>query len=283
VRLVLAPNPTCCRLETGVIETFAGTGERGCQDGNLSTAQFANPCGIATFSDKMVVISDTNNHRICRIALDQGTVETLAGTGRPGMTEGDVAVSQLSRPHGVAVDRAGNIVVADTSNHRIRRIETGTSVIQTLAGTGEPNFNDGPGTEACFAAPCGVTFLDGDVLVGDSENARVRRIAADGVVGTLSGTGKRSHADGPTLEAEFRFPGWLAASPHGVFVVDTSNQRIRRIADGAVTTVAGTGGRGWRDGPAMESAFDGPYGICADRDALYIADTGNNCIRRFEV
>jgi hypothetical protein len=181
------------------------------------------------------------------------------------------------------VDGVGNVIVADTHNHRIRMI-TPQGYVSTLAGTGERGHLDEEGTVAQFAYPGGVAVDgDGNVIVADQDNHRIRKITPQGHVSTLAGTGVRGHRDGKGTAAQFYQPNGVAVDGDGnVIVADTSNYLIRKITpQGHVLTLAGTGARGHRDGEGTVAQFDQPWGIAVDGDGnVIVADKCNHRIRK---
>lgn len=210
-------------------------------------------------------------------------VTTLAGDGVPGAVDGPAAVSRFDDPFGVALDSRGAVYVADAGDsNRIRRIGP-DGTVSTFAGSGE-GFRDGAGTAAAFHTPSALAFdHQGNLYVADTGNHAIRKIAKDGTVSTLAGDGVPGDADGIGRAARFNGPVGLAVDDAGtVWVADTYNDRIRRIGrDGTVTTVAGTGKPGNADGVGAAAAFDTPSAIAVTTNGtLYVADTGNNAIRR---
>ncbi|HEX9171807.1 MAG TPA: NHL repeat-containing protein [Telluria sp.] len=210
-------------------------------------------------------------------------VTAVAGSGVEGTTDGAAAQSRFSDPFGVAVDARGNVYVSDGGDsNRIRRIAA-SGTVTTFAG-GHEGFADGAGPAAAFHTPSAVALdRNGNLYVADTGNHAIRKITPAGVVSTLAGNGKPGFADGSGAAAQFNSPVGLAVDHAGiVWVADTYNDRIRRIGpDGSVSTVAGTGIPGMADGPAVAAVFDTPSALVVGRDgALYVADTGNDAIRK---
>ena len=161
----------------GAVTMLAGGGGSGFTDGRGAAARFRGPAGIAIDAAGVVFVADLGNHRIRRIM--NGTVETFAGSGEKGFAEGAGAVAQFFYPCGLAVDPAtGNLLVSDTSNHRIRAVDSHSGAVSTLAGSGAKGSADGNVAAASFSRPEGVAVdAQGVILVSDTDNNRVRRIA----------------------------------------------------------------------------------------------------------
>jgi sugar lactone lactonase YvrE len=213
------------------------------------------------------------------------TVTTLAGGGSPGASDGFASAAAFSDPFGIAVDAGGNVFVADAGdNNLIRRIAP-SGEVTTLAG-GEEGWLDGPGTAARFNTPSAIAVApDGSLVVADTGNHAIRRVGVDGTVTTVAGGGLPGLADGPAATARFDGPiGVTVAADATIFVADTYNDCIRRIApDGTVSTLAGGGATGYRDGAGMEARFDTPSAIAIGAGGvLFVADTGNNLLRRID-
>jgi sugar lactone lactonase YvrE len=212
------------------------------------------------------------------------TVTTLAGDGAPGYADGPLNQARFADPFGLAIDKQGNLYVSDAGeNNRIRKI-TPEGVVSTLAGEGE-GFQDGQGAVARFNTPSGLAVdADGNLYVADTGNNAIRRVAPDGTVATVAGTGRAGLRDGSAREAQFNGPVGVALDAEGnLYVADTYNDRIRRVTkEGQVTTIAGGGASpGQSDGPALSASFDTPCGLLvAPNGDVYIADTGNNAIRK---
>jgi len=210
-------------------------------------------------------------------------VTTLAGSGSPGSADGTGMAASFNYPTGVAVDGSGNLYVADTDNHKIRKI-TPAGVVTTLAGSGSPGSQDGTGTAASFNSPYGVAVgAGGNVYVGDTGNNKIRKITPGGVVTTFAGSGSPGEQDGTGTAATFYGPAGLAVDDGGnVFVADAFGNTVRKITSGGVvTTLAGSGTVGDDDGTGAAASFNGPAGLAVDTGGnVYVADALNNKIRK---
>ena len=256
-------------VEERYIFTFAGTGEVGAGgDGGAATeAQLVTPAGLLVDGSGNLYVADAGSGQIRRIDTG-GVITTIAGTGERGYSGdgGPATEAQLVGPSGLLVDGSGNLYVTDLFNNRIRRIDA-EGVITTIAGTGERGYSGdgGPAAEAQLAWPSGL-LVDGlgNLYVADRANNRIRRIDAEGVITTIAGTGDWGFGGdgGPATEAQLASPSGLLVDGSGnLYVTDNSNHRIRRIdAEGMITTIAGTGERGYSGdgGPAAEAQLGWP-------------------------
>ncbi|MFQ5657792.1 MAG: DUF6531 domain-containing protein, partial [Candidatus Methylomirabilales bacterium] len=221
---------------TGTVTTLAGTGVAGFGDGPGSTAQFDRPRSIALRSDGILIVGDEGNSRVRLVDPVTGQVSTLAGSGTPGFLDGTATVAQFASLAGVASDSAGNVLVADSDNQRIRKIAASDGTVSTFAGTGGFGFADGAAASAQFADPSGVTVDSaGNVYVADSFNSLIRRITPAGQVDTVAGTGVRGADDGDGTTATFRTPQALVTGSQ-VFIADTGNHLIRLLQIGPIIT-----------------------------------------------
>ena len=270
----------------GVVSTFAGRpGVAGTNDATGDAARFHNPRGITRDSDGNLYVADYSNHAIRKIDTN-GAVTTLAGNpGVRGSADGTNRQAGFYYPHGIGVDRQGNVYVADQKNHTIRKIRP-DGAVTTLAGqTGVSGSADGTNQTAQFYYPTGLAVDgEGNVFVGDSYNDTIRNITPDGVVTTLAGlAGNSGGADGTNSTARFNNSHGLATDGAGnVYVADLGNHTIRLVTPaGVVTTLGGMAGLFGSDDEAGAAArFYWPMGVVLDGSGqLYVADSGNHTIR----
>ena len=255
--------------------------------GKANPAWSFNPKGIAVDAAGNVYFADMHRQVICRVT-SSGTVTILAGkSGCKGDADGVGSQARFHCPHGVALDAAGNIYVADSGNNTVRRI-TPAGVVTTLAGfAGAADYVDGRGSNARFNYP-GSLAIDraGNVYVADVYNSVIRKVTSDGVVTTLAGIpGLVGARDGRGVAARFNVPLGIAVDNSGnVYVADVLNNAIREVApDGTVTTLAGTMSYavGNADGAGSIAQFCHPCGVAVDsQNNIYVADAGNQTIRR---
>jgi serine/threonine-protein kinase len=271
--------------------TLAG-GEQGYAEGSGAAAKFSTPLDVAVDAKGNVYVADSGNSRV-RLITPDGIVSTYAGSGKVGYADGPAAAALFSAPTGIAVDKSGNLYIADSVTadpHPLRvRMVTPAGAVSTLAGGSEAGYTDGPGTKAFFRTPANLAAdAAGNVYVADTNNHRIRLIHPDGMVGTLAGQLKpgmvSGYADGPVAESKFNSPRSVAVDGAGtVYVADTGNQRIRAISPaGQVTTLAGGSSEpGYKDGKGAEARFSYPSDLAVDAaGTLYVADTANHCIRK---
>jgi len=268
--------------ETGIVTTLAGNGTGAFADGTGANARFNAPLGIAVFPNGDAVVADLLNHRI-RLVTQAGVVTTLAGNGTGAFADGTGANARFNQPQGVAVLPNGNIVVADNGNHRIR-IVTLAGVVTTLAGSGTGAFADGTGAAASFRNPYGVAvLLNGDIVVSDLTNSRIRIVTQAGVVTTLAGTGTSTFADGTGAAAGFNQPQGVAVLPNGnIVLADYGNNRIRLITlAGVVTTLAGQATAGSTDATGTAASFNGPSGVAVTSTGVIVV--GDDTLSRIRI
>jgi len=267
----------------GVVSTVAGLADTiGSADGVGDVARFHYPYTLVAGSAGELYVVDTFNGTVRKIKPGR-VVSTFAGLATQGSADGAGANAQFSRPAGVAVDGAGNLYVADTDNHTIRKIVPG-ALVSTFAGSpGVPGSSDGFRTEARFNRPFGVAVDKfGNVYVGDTINHTIRKITATGLVTTIAGSpGSAGSNDGQDSAARFTLPQGLAVDDAGnIYVADYFNHTIRKITPGGlVSTFAGSPDPGSPgqlvDGTGSAARFSWPDGVALDNAGyLYVADGG---------
>ena len=273
----------------GNISTIAGTGTAGfAGDGSQAVqAQFNSPTGIAIDSSGALYIADASNLRIRKIA--GGNISSVAGNGILSYSgDGGAALAaQLNSPLGVAVDSSGNIYLSDTGNNVVRKISP-DGVIVNFAGNGTAGFggDGGAATSAQLNGPQGLAVdASGNLYIADALNARVRKVSG-GAISTVAGSGTPGFSgDGAAATAaQLNFPSAVAVDAAGnLYIADFSNNRIRKVSGGTITTLAGNGNAGFSgdNGPAANAQINTPRGVAVDAsNTVYIADTGNNLVRR---
>ena len=274
------------------ITTVAGTGvDDSTGDGGPATAAAINhPRGIAVLSDGSFVFAQPFVPMVRRVSR-AGVISRTVGNGRFEYSgDGGPAIdAALSLAHGVAALPDGGYVIADMGNNRIRRVWP-DGRITTVAGNGAQGYagDGGPAVSASIALPRGVAARpNGELLIPDTSNARVRRVSPTGTITTVAGTGQPGFSGdgGPATAAQLNRPFSVAALPGGSFLVaDLGNNRIRRVSrDGVITTVAGNGSAAYSGdgGPAVDAAIWQPHAVAALPDGGFlIADTFNHRVRR---
>lgn len=300
IAAIPAPALVSASVSEGLkVKSIAGDLDLGYMDGPLEQAQFSMPYELAMNKDGGLIIVDSYNNRI-RL-LSAGQVTTLAGFsdqtdsgGYPkgGYADGEALKARFNHPRGVAVDSKGNIIISDSENNSIR-ILTGSKVY-TYAGAAKAGYVDAKGNAARFNLPSGLAIDSKDNLyVADTLNHVIRTITPEGVVTTFAGhtTAEGGYQDGTVEEALFNEPSDLAVDSEGaVYVLDSGNQLLRKIKDGVVSTIAGSGTEkmpgtsyikgGFVNGSSDQAMFNFPMGIdVAEDGTIFIADTWNHRIR----
>ena len=282
----------------GIITTFAGTGEWGYdsdEDGGPATEALLNwPADVALDANGNIYIADEYNNRIRKVD-SEGIITTVAGMKRPTLEVGEEEEEEadenvgdhgpatsalLNRPTGVALDKEGNLYIADRNNHRVRKVNA-EGIITTIAGMADEGFSgdEGPATSAQLDSPSGVAVDEGGyIFIADTGNNRIRQIDPDGLITTLAGG--EDGDDGSDTGGQLAAPRDVALDSDGnLYVTDSGNHQIHAISDtGMATRVAGIEGLG-DGGPATEARLLEPTGLALVDGTIYITDTGNNRIR----
>ena len=257
----------------GWVETVAG-GAEGFVDGPAARARFHTPSGIAVAADGTIYVADTGNHAVRRVRPD-GIVDTAAGGGLPGLNDGHSTAARFNGPIGVALAENGDLLVADTYNDAIRRVDR-TGAVTTVAGGRGPGLIDGPAREARFDTPCGVAVApDGAVIVADTGNGVVRRVH-EGRVTTLWPAPLDASSDISLVR-----PIGVAAGKDGTLYVTDSRGRVLQVLPGSRARVLAGSQPGFADGIGAAARFHAPAGLALDREgALVVADAANVVLRR---
>lgn len=280
------------------ITTFAGIGRAGYSGdgGAANKASLDQPFGVVRGPDGALYFCDTNNHAIRKITAD-GTITTVAGTGRKGYSGngGLAAKAELNEPYEIRFDRAGNLYFVERLNHTVRRVDAKTHIISTIAGTGTAGFSGdgGPATKAMLNQPHSIQFdPTGNLYICDIVNHRIRRVdLKSGVIRTFAGTGEKAATpdgakfataplNGPrAIDFDRQGNLWLALREgNAVYKLD--------LKTGLLHHVAGTGQKGFtgNGGPAREATLSGPKGLSiAPGGNVYLADTESHSIRMIDV
>lgn len=295
---VFSPSSAQSQQAVTFLSTLAGTGSAGYSgDGGPAAKATMNvPAAVAVDPINNVYFSDSLNHCVRKIS-SAGIITTVAGNGTEGFSGdgGKATEAQLSQPQGIALDRHGNLFIADYGNQRIRKIAP-DGTISTVAGGKKGLFGDnGPALNAAFHDPLGVAVdALGNLYVADTENFRIRKVSFDGVVTTVAGTDTAGFSGdgGPATAAEMDRPTDVAVDASGdLYIADSGNNRIRKITpDGVITTVAGSGdpltfsgGFSGDQGPATEATLSVPTDVTVDSAGnVYFTDTFNSRIRKID-
>ncbi len=270
---------------TGILTLVAGNGTPGFSgDNGPATSAQLDPSGVAVDSAGNLYVADSGNNRVRKVS--NGVITTVAGNGAPGFggDNGPATTARLAGPSGVAVDSADNLYIADDFNARVRKVSNG--VITTVAGNGTYGFggDNGPAISAQLHDPVGVAVDSaGNLYIADFDNHRVRKVS-NGVITTVAGGGSSLGDNGPATSARLNFPYGVAVDSVGnLYIADSENWRARKVSNGVITTVAGNGTQGFSgdNGPATSAQLFIPSGVAVDSVGnLYIADTGNNRVRK---
>jgi sugar lactone lactonase YvrE len=286
--------------QSGIITTFAGTGEPGYSGdrGPATQARLNGPFDVGFDGDGNLYFSDTFNHCIRRVDAATNVITTLAGRGEAGYSGdgGPAAGARFNEPYGIAVDKAGNVYVADRHNHCVRRVDGSSGIVTTFAGNGLAGFSgdDGAATRAGMVEPNGLALdaRNSRLFIADVADHRVRVVdLASGTIWTFGGNGEAEHSGdgGPATAAGIYGARAVKVAADGtVYILERQGSTLRSVdpRTGIIRTVAGTGVRsyGGDDGPAVAATFNAPKELAIDREGnLLIVDTENHVIRRIEI
>jgi DNA-binding beta-propeller fold protein YncE len=283
--------------QSWIITTAVGTGARGFagDDGPAERAFLNGPFDVGFDADGNLYFSDTFNHRIRRVDARTGIITTCAGAGEAGYAgDGGAAIrARLNEPYGIAIDKAANVYIADRHNHCVRRVDGGSGVITTFAGNGGAGFggDGGPASRAGMVEPNGLALDPAQrrLFIADVADHRVRVVdLSAGTISTFAGTGEAQHSGdgGPAAAAGVHGARAVKVAADGtVYILERQGSTLRAVdpRTGVITTVAGTGARGYGGdgGPARDAVFDAPKEFALDPGGdILIVDTENHAIRR---
>jgi sugar lactone lactonase YvrE len=261
-------------------------------EGPATSASLATPSGLVLDAAGNIVFADTDNNRICRIDAATNQLTVIAGTGVAGFLDGPGNMAQFFTPSDVAIDAAGNVYVADSSNAYIRRIEAGTNIVSTFVGEQDDERAATPNVNFELDYPVGVTIeADNNMYISDEGTSRIYRVSVSGgTIASVAGTGKSGFSGdgGPATSAMLMEPRRVKLDKSGNMVIcDTLGHRIRRVdaSTGIITTLAGTGldDFGGDGGPAAQAILNFPTDVVVD-DAgnLIIVDADNYRMRQID-
>ncbi len=283
--------------QSWIITTAVGTGEPGFagDGGPAERALLKGPFDVGFDREGNLYFSDTFNHRIRRVDARTGIITTCAGSGEAGYAGdgGPATRARLNEPYGIAIDKAANVYIADRHNHCVRRVDGASGVITTFAGNGSAGFNGdgGPASRAGMVEPNGLALdpADGRLFIADVADHRVRVVdLASGTISTFAGTGAAEHSGdgGPATAAGIHGARAVKVAADGtVYILERQGSTLRAVdpRTGMITTIAGTGARGYSGdgGSARDAIFDAPKEFALDPGGdILIVDTENHAIRR---
>jgi len=314
------PNKSTQKADS--VTTFAGSGSMGSQDGNSATASFNQPFALVIDASGNLFVGDIPSNIIRKITpsgyvsafayytytpppIAYGVIEglTIDASGNLFAVESDGSVLKFDQSaastvilrrsssggqdetSGIVVDHADNLYLMENSLFKVEKVTTSNNnAISNFAGDGTQGYLDGKPGE--FKGPAGAAIdASGNIYVADRIANMIRRISPDGTVSTIAGSGQQGFTDGAVGQATFYGPLGVALDASGnIYVVDAGNSAIRKISNGQVTTLAGTGQQGFQNGPAKTATFNNPAGLAVDASGnVYVADGGNHVIRKITV
>jgi sugar lactone lactonase YvrE len=280
-----------------LIETVAGTGEtqRGADHGLATEVNIGDPFGVEIGPDGGLYITEVRNHRVWRIDLATKQARVVAGNGTKGYSgDGQLATAaQLNEPYEVRFDKQGNMYFVEMQNHLIRRVDSRTKTISTIAGTGKGGYagDDGPATTAQFNRPHSIVLHGENLYVADIGNHRIRKIdLVSGTVSSIAGSKQKAlPTDGQTaLGTPVLGPRALFMSGDTMWVALREGHSVWKLSSGLRVWkhVSGTGKQGFSPAPlvAAQATYNGPKGIAVGpQGAIYVVDTENHAIRRIDL
>ncbi len=283
-------------LNTGIISNYAANSTPGYSgDGGLAvSAEISYPEALACDVNGNLLICDAGNNLLRKVTKTTNIISTVAG--HTGLFDDGIAAidAQLNEPANIATDAAGNVYIADYSNNRVRKIDAASGIISTVAGDGLPTYttlgDGGPATAGTLSSPMAVALDDaGNIYIAEPGNSRVRKVNTSGIITTVAGNGTYAYGGdgGAATLAKLNAPLGVAVDHKGnIYIADEGNSRIRMVnAVGVMSTFAGSATAGYSgDGSiAIAAKLQNPDGVLVDGIGnVYIADGGNNCVRKVD-
>ena len=272
----------------GKVSTYAGTGQKGLADGTADKAQFNGPHNLAVTKDGTIYVADSLNHVVRKIDPKSKVVSTIAGTGKKGFSGdgGPAKDAEFNMTFHVALDREQkNLYVVDLANKRVRKIDLGTGIVTSVAGTGKAGIpmDDAKAAESTLVDPRACELDSKGRLYILERGGNALRVVEDGKIRTVVGTGKvgATGDNGPGTKATLNGPKILWVDKNDdVLIADAENSLIRKYIakDGTIVRIAGTGkkGAGELGGSPVETAIARPHGVAEGPDGtIWIVDSYN--------
>lgn len=283
----------------GIITTVAGNGTPTYTgDGGAAVSASLNyPAGLAVDAQDNLYIADFYNNVVRKVSVANGIITTVVGAypGTPGYSgdNGPATLAQLLNPQGIKFDAQGNLYISDSSNHRVRKVDAGTSIITTVVGSGVSGYSgdNGPATLASLVSPEGLAFdAAGNLFIADDGAFVVRKVAAgSGIISTVAGSATPGYSgdNGPATLARFdnEMDGIAVGCGGNLYVADSTNNRVRMVsgAPGTITTIAGAGTAGYSNNtPALSTQLNHPEALVFAHDTgdLYVANYLSGTVQR---